>query len=359
MRKAYTAAYDRRLRHPAWVCVLQCFPLVWYEPHALVLRRPNTSPSRRWVNQRLRRPRKMKQATGRDQALPKTSRCLACSARNSRITSRADMIADTCRWFQRFDACVAEATTLLGRVPAADAKLSQDAMNETFLLSNIAPQVGAGFNRHCTPPSLPHHSYLVVTFCQTGPMSKTGVDGSQSPSPTSTSLPSPSTCRTRTPTANGASYVHRPSVPYCPESLMSPSMRVQKELRSHWFAAQHRRPDPLCKSRARIATVLALDARRARNIYRRVRPSECHHPGRGTAREFCHARYVPVRSSFFFFLWMDRSSLLLAVFDTPITDTSFTLRMQSTQSSALRVSRSSRMRSRVRPSIFARRPSAR
>jgi len=34
-------------------------------------------------------------------------------------------------------------------VPAADAKLSQDAMDETFLLSNIAPQVGVGFNRHC------------------------------------------------------------------------------------------------------------------------------------------------------------------------------------------------------------------
>lgn len=33
-------------------------------------------------------------------------------------------------------------------VPAADAKRSQEAMDETFLLSNIAPQVGAGFNRH-------------------------------------------------------------------------------------------------------------------------------------------------------------------------------------------------------------------
>lgn len=33
-------------------------------------------------------------------------------------------------------------------VPAADAKISQDAMNETFLLSNIAPQVGVDFNRH-------------------------------------------------------------------------------------------------------------------------------------------------------------------------------------------------------------------
>jgi len=33
-------------------------------------------------------------------------------------------------------------------VPAADARMSQEAMNETFLLSNIAPQVGNGFNRH-------------------------------------------------------------------------------------------------------------------------------------------------------------------------------------------------------------------
>jgi len=33
-------------------------------------------------------------------------------------------------------------------VPAADAKQSQTAMAETFLLSNIAPQVGEGFNRH-------------------------------------------------------------------------------------------------------------------------------------------------------------------------------------------------------------------
>ncbi|KAK4699929.1 hypothetical protein P7C70_g6326, partial [Phenoliferia sp. Uapishka_3] len=33
-------------------------------------------------------------------------------------------------------------------VPAADAKMSQTAMDETFILSNIAPQVGEGFNRH-------------------------------------------------------------------------------------------------------------------------------------------------------------------------------------------------------------------
>ncbi|TGZ77350.1 hypothetical protein EX30DRAFT_323669 [Ascodesmis nigricans] len=33
------------------------------------------------------------------------------------------------------------------QVPAADAKFSQDAMNDTFYLSNMCPQVGDGFNR--------------------------------------------------------------------------------------------------------------------------------------------------------------------------------------------------------------------
>lgn len=38
-------------------------------------------------------------------------------------------------------------------VPAADAKQSQQAMDETFILSNVAPQVGEGFNRHCSSSS--------------------------------------------------------------------------------------------------------------------------------------------------------------------------------------------------------------
>ena len=38
-----------------------------------------------------------------------------------------------------------------GKVPAADAKFSQEAMNETFYLTNMCPQVGDGFNRDCTP----------------------------------------------------------------------------------------------------------------------------------------------------------------------------------------------------------------
>ena len=54
-------------------------------------------------------------------------------------------------------------------VPAADAKMSQKAMDETFLLSNVAPQVGEGFNRHC-PFSLSFSSFATHsrTNCRLG-----------------------------------------------------------------------------------------------------------------------------------------------------------------------------------------------
>jgi endonuclease G len=35
------------------------------------------------------------------------------------------------------------------QTPAADATFTQQAMDETFLLTNMAPQVGVGFNRGC------------------------------------------------------------------------------------------------------------------------------------------------------------------------------------------------------------------
>ncbi len=35
------------------------------------------------------------------------------------------------------------------QVPAADCKFSQAAMDETFIMSNVCPQVGEGFNRDC------------------------------------------------------------------------------------------------------------------------------------------------------------------------------------------------------------------
>ena len=58
------------------------------------------------------------------------------------------MIGDTCTVLV-FDWGVASDVRFRCRVPAADVKASQDVMDETFLLSNIAPQVGDGFNRHC------------------------------------------------------------------------------------------------------------------------------------------------------------------------------------------------------------------
>ena len=85
------------------------------------------------------------------------------------------------------------------RVPAADAKMSQvrrrfrtrifhsvlpnvtmrapqEAMNETFLLSNIAPQVGEGFNRHCALSfSLAMSYHLIFPSHQTGHTWRTGV----------------------------------------------------------------------------------------------------------------------------------------------------------------------------------------
>ncbi|KAG5461590.1 MAG: hypothetical protein BJ554DRAFT_6195, partial [Olpidium bornovanus] len=51
-------------------------------------------------------------------------------------------------------------------VPAADAKITQQAMDETFILTNITPQVGKGFNRDC--------AYACSTFAEvyvfTGPL---------------------------------------------------------------------------------------------------------------------------------------------------------------------------------------------
>ena len=63
-------------------------------------------------------------------------------------------------------------------VPAADAKSSQDAMDETFLLSNIAPQVGVGFNRHCESLGrLAAHAVELKIYTQIGRMWKNGAGG--------------------------------------------------------------------------------------------------------------------------------------------------------------------------------------
>ncbi|KAI6043022.1 hypothetical protein EDC04DRAFT_2961618 [Pisolithus marmoratus] len=109
VRKAYTAAYDRRYRHPAWAEHLTLASL----GKSALLPSPDDSEN----GDRLR------STFMEDEALP--------------VPFRAKLQDYFRSGYDRGH-----------MVPAADAKVSQQAMDETFLLSNIAPQVGDGFNRH-------------------------------------------------------------------------------------------------------------------------------------------------------------------------------------------------------------------
>jgi len=108
-RKAYTAAFDRRLRHPAWTA-----------EHLTLSSLGKSSVQTREDDSRGDRS---KSIFAEDESIPSLFRARLSDYFRSGY-DRGHM------------------------VPAADAKSSQDAMDETFLLSNIAPQVGAGFNRH-------------------------------------------------------------------------------------------------------------------------------------------------------------------------------------------------------------------
>ncbi|KZP05761.1 DNA/RNA non-specific endonuclease, partial [Athelia psychrophila] len=103
IRKAYTAGYDRRLRHPAWTAE--------HLTLASLRKSPGDGGDRG------------KSTFREDEELPVAFRAKLSDYFRSGY-DRGHM------------------------VPAADAKASQEAMDETFLLSNMAPQVGAGFNRH-------------------------------------------------------------------------------------------------------------------------------------------------------------------------------------------------------------------
>ncbi|KIM49006.1 hypothetical protein M413DRAFT_92795 [Hebeloma cylindrosporum] len=104
IRKAYVAGYDRRLRHPAWTAE---------HLTRASLSRPDGEPSGDRSNSKF----------VEDGDIPSTFRARLQDYFRSGY-DRGHM------------------------VPAADAKMSQEAMDETFLLSNMAPQVGDGFNRH-------------------------------------------------------------------------------------------------------------------------------------------------------------------------------------------------------------------
>ncbi|CBQ69564.1 probable NUC1-dna/rna non-specific nuclease, mitochondrial [Sporisorium reilianum SRZ2] len=99
---AYVSSYDRRLRHPSWTAE---------HLTAASLQRPAGS-----------KPDRSNSAFKEDQRIPELFRAKMADYFRSGY-DRGHM------------------------VPAADAKSSQLAMDETFLLTNIAPQVGVGMNR--------------------------------------------------------------------------------------------------------------------------------------------------------------------------------------------------------------------
>ncbi|TFY70530.1 hypothetical protein EVG20_g2482 [Dentipellis fragilis] len=109
-RKAYVAAYDRRLRHPAWTAE----HLTLASLGRSAVKGPSSDDEK---------GDRGKSTFAEDEAIPLPFRARLQDYFRSGY-DRGHM------------------------VPAADAKSSQAAMDETFLLTNIAPQVGAGFNRH-------------------------------------------------------------------------------------------------------------------------------------------------------------------------------------------------------------------
>ncbi|KAF5386583.1 hypothetical protein D9615_001709 [Tricholomella constricta] len=123
VRKAYVAAYDRRLRHPAWVCPSYFLALVDLTTAYFQTAEHLTNASFKIGKESNSAGDRSKSTFVEDESLPVPFR--------SRLKDYFRSGYDRGHM-----------------VPAADAKFSQDAMNETFLLSNIAPQVGDGFNRH-------------------------------------------------------------------------------------------------------------------------------------------------------------------------------------------------------------------
>ncbi|KAH6918820.1 mitochondrial nuclease [Coprinopsis sp. MPI-PUGE-AT-0042] len=105
VRRAYVASYDRRLRHPSWTA----------------------------------------EHLTKSSLLPGSSGSGPVDRQNSAFVEDTSLPAMFRAKLQDYFRSGYDRGHM---VPAADAKASQEAMDETFLLSNIAPQVGEGFNRH-------------------------------------------------------------------------------------------------------------------------------------------------------------------------------------------------------------------
>jgi endonuclease G len=121
-RHAYITAYDRRMRHPAWTA------------EHLTAESLRRTPSAAGV-----KPVPLDQARAADTVPEKVDRSKSTFQEDDSIPElfRAKLSDYFRSGYDRGH-----------MVPAADAKISQKAMDETFYLTNIAPQVGEGFNRH-------------------------------------------------------------------------------------------------------------------------------------------------------------------------------------------------------------------
>lgn len=105
---AYISAYDRRLRHPAWTASHMTAESLLQIPRADGQKHPKANRANSVFKE--------------DDRIPDLFRARLADYFRSGY-DRGHMVA------------------------AADAKFSQKAMDETFLLTNIAPQIGEGFNR--------------------------------------------------------------------------------------------------------------------------------------------------------------------------------------------------------------------
>ncbi|WRT68415.1 uncharacterized protein IL334_005391 [Kwoniella shivajii] len=130
-RTAYTAAYDRRLKHPAWTAEhLTATSLARSPPPSA----PNTQPV------------PLEQARNADTSGNGSGKVVTKGDRSKSTFMEDDGVPEMFR--AKLQDYFKSGYDRGHMVPAADAKISQRAMDETFYLSNIAPQVGDGFNRH-------------------------------------------------------------------------------------------------------------------------------------------------------------------------------------------------------------------
>ncbi|KAK9896280.1 hypothetical protein P389DRAFT_152976 [Cystobasidium minutum MCA 4210] len=133
-RQAYVAAYDRQKRHPAWTAEhLTAANLGKSTAPALPL--PSTASESATSSYAEALIKKQEER----QQIPKGDRA------NSTFKEDPD-VPELFR--AKLEDYFRSGYDRGHMVPAADAKRSQEAMDETFLLTNIAPQVGDGFNRH-------------------------------------------------------------------------------------------------------------------------------------------------------------------------------------------------------------------